>query len=76
VTDTGVGMDEKELAKAMTRFGQVDSGLDRRREGTGIGLPLTQGLVELHGGTFEIESAKGEGTTVSVHFPPKRTVTP
>jgi len=75
VRDTGVGMDEKELAKAMSEFSQVDSGLDRKQEGTGLGLPLTQGLVELHGGTIEIECEKGRGTTVTVRFPPERTVT-
>jgi signal transduction histidine kinase len=74
MTDTGIGMDEEELAKAMSKFGQVDSGLGRKQEGTGLGLPLTQGLVELHGGTLEIDSKKGEGTTVTVRFPPERTV--
>jgi len=76
VSDTGVGMDKKELAMAMTDFGQVDSGLARKHEGTGLGLPLTKGLVELHGGTLEIESKKGRGTTVTVRFPPERTVVP
>jgi len=75
VTDTGVGMDDDELAKAMTEFGQVDSGLDRKHEGAGLGLPLTRGLVELHGGTFEIDSNKGVGTTVTVRFLANRTVT-
>ncbi len=74
VTDTGIGMDEEKVDKAMTKFGQVDSGLDRKHEGTGIGLPLTIGLVELHGGMYEIESRKDRGTTVTVHFPPERTV--
>ncbi|MEE8394091.1 MAG: ATP-binding protein, partial [Rhodospirillales bacterium] len=74
VTDTGVGMDKKELAKAMAQFGRVDSGLERQHEGTGLGLPITMGLIELHGGTFEIESEKGRGTTVTVCFPPERTV--
>ncbi len=74
VRDTGVGMDEIEIAKAMSKFGQVDSGLDRKHEGTGLGLPLTQGLVELHGGTLEIKSEKGKGTTATVRFPPERTM--
>ena len=74
VTDTGIGMDGEELAKAMSEFGQVDSGLGRKQEGTGLGLPLTQGLIELHGGTFLIDSEKGKGTTVTVRFPPERTV--
>ncbi|HEY9080096.1 HAMP domain-containing sensor histidine kinase [Magnetovibrio sp.] len=75
VADTGVGMDEQDLAKAMTRFGQVNNAVGKKHEGTGIGLPLTQGLVELHGGTFDIQSQKGKGTTVTVRFPPQRTVT-
>jgi signal transduction histidine kinase len=74
VADTGIGMDEEGMIKAMSEFGQVDSGLDRKQEGTGLGLPLTQRLVELHGGTFAIESEKGKGTTVTVRFPPERTV--
>jgi PAS domain S-box-containing protein len=74
VIDTGSGMDAAGLAKAMTQFGQVDRGVARRHEGTGLGLPLTRGLVELHGGTLEVASAKGEGTTVEVRFPPERVI--
>lgn len=76
VSDTGIGMNKKELAKAMTEFGQVESGLSRKYEGTGLGLPLTKWLVELHGGTFEIDSEKGEGTTATVRFSRERTVSP
>jgi signal transduction histidine kinase len=75
VTDTGIGMDGVELVKAMTEFGQVDSGLDRKHEGVGLGLSLAKGLIKLHGGTLEIESKKGRGTSISVRFPPERTVT-
>lgn len=74
VTDTGVGMDDEGLVKAMSEFGQVDRGIDSKHEGTGLGLPLTQGLVELHGGTLKIDTKKGEGTTVIVRFPPERTI--
>ncbi len=74
VTDTGIGMDEEELAKAMSEFGQVGSCFTRGHEGTGLGLPLTKGLVEVHGGTLDIVSNKGKGTTVTVRFPPERTV--
>ena len=74
VSDTGIGMDEEDLTKAMSAFGQVDSGLNRKNEGTGLGLPLTRGLVELHGGTIDVESVKSRGTTVTVRFPPERTV--
>ncbi len=74
VTDTGIGMDEKELLKAMSKFGQVRPGVSRTQEGTGLGLPLTRGLIELHGGRLEIDSEKARGTTVTVRFPPARTV--
>ncbi|MCR4378160.1 MAG: PAS domain S-box protein [Rhodospirillales bacterium] len=74
VTDTGVGMDEAEIVKAMTQFGQVDSSLARKHEGTGLGLPLTQGLVELHGGALSLTSQKGVGTQVTVRFPAERVI--
>ena len=74
VSDTGIGMDDEEAAMALSMFGQVDSGLDRKHEGTGLGLPLTKGLMELHGGTLEVESEKGHGTSVTVTFPKERVV--
>ncbi len=74
ITDTGIGMDEAGLVKAMGRFGQVDSSLSRLHDGTGLGLPLTQGLIELHGGIIEIASSLGEGTKVTISFPPERLV--
>ncbi|MBF0249787.1 MAG: PAS domain S-box protein [Alphaproteobacteria bacterium] len=74
VTDTGIGMDEDGVAQALTQFGQVDSKLARKYEGTGLGLPLTKSLVELHGGVLEIRSALGRGTTVTVRFPADRSL--
>lgn len=74
VSDNGIGMDEDELTEALSTFGQVDSGLDRKHEGTGLGLPLTAGLMELHGGTLEIHSEKSHGTRITVTFPRERTV--
>jgi PAS domain S-box-containing protein len=74
VIDRGIGMDEAEIATAVTRFGQVASTWNRKHAGTGLGLPLAMGLVELHGGKLEIKSRKGEGTTVTVVFPAKRSV--
>ncbi len=56
------------------RFGQVDADLDRQYEGTGLGLPLTKALVELHGGILDLQSEVGVGTTVTVRFPAKRIV--
>lgn len=72
VADTGIGMDEDEIRTALSVFGQVDSGLDRQHEGTGLGLPLTVGLVETHGGRLDINSDKGCGTQVLVTFPKDR----
>jgi len=56
----------------MMPFGQADSSLTRQREGTGLGLPLSKHLTEMHGGDLTIESAPGAGTTVHVRFPAAR----
>ena len=72
VEDTGIGMAPEDIPKALDRFSQIDSTLARPFEGTGLGLSLTKSLVEKHGGSLEIESALGRGTTVRVHFPPER----
>ncbi len=68
-------MTPQEIAIAMEPFGQVDGGLNRRFEGTGLGLPLTKGLIELHGGQLVIESEKGVGTRVCLCLCPSRVVT-
>jgi signal transduction histidine kinase len=72
VEDTGIGMTEGEVAIALQPFRQVESTFARTQEGTGLGLPLTNALIELHGGTMTIESARGRGTTVTVSFPLER----
>jgi len=72
VIDTGIGMDENDIATALTPFGQVDGKLARRFEGTGLGLPLTKNFVEMHGCALLIESTPGQGTSVSVSFPVSR----
>ena len=72
VIDHGIGMDEREVELAMTRFGQVASAWTRKHDGTGLGLPLAIGLTELHGGTLAIHSTKGVGTVVTVTFPRER----
>ncbi len=69
VSDTGIGIDEKEMHVALAPFGQIDSQFNRKYEGTGLGLPIVKGIVELHGGTLEIKSEPGKGTTVVVRFP-------
>jgi signal transduction histidine kinase len=72
VADTGIGIAPEDIPKALERFGQIDSTLSRKYEGTGLGLPLSKRLMELHDGTLEIESAVGAGTNVSVTFPASR----
>ncbi len=74
VADTGIGMAQQDIPKALTRFQQIDGYLTRRFQGTGLGLPLTKSLIELHCGTLDIESALGEGTKVTVRFPADRLV--
>ena len=74
VADTGIGMAAEDIPIALSVFGQVDSDLDRKYEGTGLGLPLTKALVEAHGGTLDLDSAPGAGTTVTVRFPADRVV--
>ncbi len=69
IADTGIGMTAEEAVQAMQPFRQIDSSLSRRYQGTGLGLPLTKSLVELHGGTLVLESVVGKGTTVTVRLP-------
>jgi signal transduction histidine kinase len=74
VADTGIGISEQDLRDVILPFKQVDSSLARKFEGTGLGLPLTQRLVEMHDGRLEIDSTLGEGTTVKLIFPAERVV--
>jgi signal transduction histidine kinase len=76
VADQGIGMDDGEIETAITRFGQVASAWSRRHAGTGLGLPLAIGLIELHGGTLAIDSRKGQGTIVTLTLPLNRVLTP
>ncbi len=69
VTDTGIGMSEQEISHAMQPFTQIDNSLSRRFEGTGLGLPLTKALVELHSGELKLQSERGIGTTASISLP-------
>jgi two-component system cell cycle sensor histidine kinase PleC len=74
VRDTGIGMDPSEIPIALSPFGQVDQGLARRHEGTGLGLPLVGRMIELHQGQLSLSSARGKGTTATLHFPANRVV--
>jgi signal transduction histidine kinase/HAMP domain-containing protein len=72
VADSGIGMSPDEIPIALAVFGQVDSRLARRYDGTGLGLPLAKSIAELHGGTVAIDSAPGKGTTVTISLPRER----
>ncbi|GEO36864.1 hypothetical protein SAE02_10120 [Skermanella aerolata] len=76
VSDTGIGMAPDEIPLALERFGQIDNGLDRRFEGTGLGLPLAKLLMEVHGGKLEIASLPGNGTSVILSIPSDRVIEP
>lgn len=68
IIDTGIGINEKDIPKALSVFGQIDSALSKKHQGTGLGLPLTKKLVELMGGQFDFKSIVGVGTVVTLTF--------
>ncbi|MEM5473466.1 PAS domain-containing sensor histidine kinase [Hoeflea sp. AS60] len=69
VSDTGIGIPADKLARIGEPFVQAQNELGRHYEGTGLGLSLVKGLVDLHGGEFTIESSEGEGTVVTIELP-------
>jgi two-component system cell cycle sensor histidine kinase PleC len=69
VADTGVGIPEHMIEVVQRPFEQVDGNYSRSSGGTGLGLALVKGLVELHGGSLDLQSELGEGTTVTVTLP-------
>ena len=72
VKDTGPGIPEEEIPIVMSSFGRGTLAQKNAEEGSGLGLPIVKGLVELHGGTFTLKSRVREGTEVIVIFPPER----
>lgn len=72
VTDTGLGLSEDEIQKALSPFGQINSEHNRSKSGTGLGLTLVDALIGLHGGSIELISQKGIGTTATLIFPARR----
>jgi PAS domain S-box-containing protein len=69
VCDTGIGIPEKEHPSIFEKFYQVGDARGGTREGTGLGLPITKHLVELHGGTINVESRPGQGSSFRLTFP-------
>jgi PAS domain S-box-containing protein len=74
VEDTGIGIAPEDIPVALAPFGQIESALSRKNQGTGLGLPLTKALVELHGGVLDLQSKLGVGTVVTILFPTDRVV--
>jgi signal transduction histidine kinase len=74
VVDTGIGMAASDIPKALSKFGRIDSVLSRKYEGTGLGLSLSKALIELHGGSLDLQSEVGVGTTVTVRLPTNRII--
>jgi signal transduction histidine kinase len=74
VSDTGIGIAPGDLGRVVEPFEQVDSVLSRQHQGTGLGLPLVKAMMDLHGGTFDLQSRVGVGTRAILNFPPSRMV--
>ena len=72
VRDSGIGMREEDIPRALEPFRQIDNAYSKTKEGTGLGLPLVKKLVDLHRGELKITSEPGAGTTVSVVWPSAR----
>ena len=74
IADTSIGIPEDQMEKVLEPFGQVETSLTRRREGSGLGLPLAKALTEIHGGSFAIASTVSIGTRVRFALPHSRIV--
>jgi len=69
VADSGIGMATADIPRALQPFTQLDAALNRKYEGTGLGLPIARSIAELHGGTLIIDSAPGIGTRACIRLP-------
>ena len=76
ISDTGIGMDPRNIAQALEPFGLVHAAHSRAHEGTGLGLPLSKALIEEHGGQLVLTSALGVGTSALIKLPPERIIRP
>lgn len=72
VTDTGIGMSERDIKIAVQPFGQVQSIMSRNHQGSGLGLPIVDGFMKAHGGRLDITSEEGQGTITRMVLPRSR----
>ena len=72
VSDTGIGMNQEEIATAFSHYGQIDSHIARTHQGTGLGLPISRSLAQLHDGDLSVDSTKGMGTRITLLLPQSR----
>jgi two-component system cell cycle sensor histidine kinase PleC len=72
IRDTGPGIPQEEIPVVLSSFGRGSLAQKNAEEGTGLGLPIVKGLIELHGGQFRLTSQPRQGTEVVVIFPPER----
>jgi hypothetical protein len=68
-SDTGIGMAPEDIPDLFQPFHQIDTGLARKSEGTGLGLSICKKILDLMGGTIEVESRLGQGSTFTIHLP-------
>ncbi|MBS9720758.1 sensor histidine kinase [Tianweitania sp. BSSL-BM11] len=76
IKDNGPGIPPEELPIIMSAFGQGTIAIKSAEQGTGLGLPIVQGLVQIHGGTFDLQSKLRQGTEVVATFPAARVIEP
>ena len=74
VADSGIGIAPQNIARVLERFGMVDNPMQKSHQGTGLGLPLSRQLAQLHGGELTLDSTVDVGTTVTVTLPASRLV--
>ncbi len=74
IADTGIGIAPEHMNRVLEAFEQIDSSWNRQQHGTGLGLALVKAIMELHGGTLELQSTASVGTEVTIIFPADRLV--
>jgi len=74
VRDTGIGIAKQDIPKALAVYSQIRNVAAQEHKGTGLGLPIVNAMMELHGGMLQLESEAGKGTSVSLLFPPERSL--